>query len=40
MFASKIVRAEPLTLPVAILRMNCGMSMCVGQAFMHGASEQ
>jgi beta-lactam-binding protein with PASTA domain len=30
MFASKIVRAEPLTLPVAILRMNSGMSMLRG----------
>jgi hypothetical protein len=40
MFDAKIVRAEPSSLPVAIFRMNCGMSMCVGQACTHGASVQ
>jgi len=35
-----MVFAEPRTLSVAILRMNCGMSMPVGHAVMHGASRQ
>src|SRR4029078_9351818 len=39
-FCDKIVRAAPLTLPVAILRMNVGMSISVGHALIHGASTQ
>jgi hypothetical protein len=38
MFWSKIVLAEPIGLPVEIWRMNSGMSIEVGHAFMHGAS--
>jgi hypothetical protein len=38
--AVRIVRAAPLTLSVAILRMKVGMSIDVGQALMHGASTQ
>jgi hypothetical protein len=38
--ADRIVRALPSMLPVAILRMNDGTSMCVGQAWAHGASKQ
>jgi hypothetical protein len=38
MFCSRIVNAEPRTFSVAILRMNDGMSMPVGQASMQGAS--
>ncbi len=37
-FWSKIVLAEPIGLPVDIWRMNSGMSIEVGHAFMHGAS--
>jgi hypothetical protein len=40
MFAFRMVRAAPRVLPVAILRMNEGMSMAVGHALMHGASWQ
>ncbi len=40
MFESKMVRAEPRRLPVAIFRMNSGMLIPVGQAPMHGASWQ
>jgi hypothetical protein len=36
--ASRIVRADPVRLPVAIFLMNDGMSMAVGHARMHGAS--
>ena len=36
--ASRITRALPLTLPVAIFPMNEATSMCVGHARMHGAS--
>ncbi len=35
-----MVRAAPLTLPVAILRMKVGMSIAVGHALMQGASTQ
>ena len=35
-----MVRAAPFTFPVAILWMNVGMSMPVGQAFTQGASTQ
>jgi hypothetical protein len=38
MFWSKMVRAAPSGLPVAIWRMNSGMSIVVGHACMHGAS--
>ena len=38
MFASRIVRAEPTRLPVAIFLMNDGMSISVGHARMQGAS--
>ena len=38
MFCSKMVRAEPSTLPVEICRMNFGMSIAVGQAVTQGAS--
>ena len=38
MFCDRIVLAEPFGLPAAISRMNSGMSIDVGQAFMHGAS--
>lgn len=40
MFASRIVRAEPIKLPLAIFLMNFGTSMCVGHACVHGASKQ
>ena len=40
MFDSKMVRAAPRSFPVAIFRMNWGMSMCVGHAWTHGASSQ
>src|SRR6266852_7262799 len=40
MFASRITRAEPRKLPVVIFLMNAGTSMCVGHAFVHGASKQ
>jgi len=40
MFALRIVRADPRTFSVPILRMNVGMSMPVGHAAMHGASWQ
>ena len=36
--AARIVRALPSRLPVAILRMNDGTSMPVGQALVHAAS--
>ncbi len=35
-----MVVAAPSTFPVAILRMNVGTSMPVGQAAMQGASKQ
>jgi hypothetical protein len=37
-FDARMTRAEPRLLSVAIFLMNDGMSMCVGQARMHGAS--
>jgi hypothetical protein len=40
MFADRIRRAEPRTLPVAIFWMKPGMSIPVGQASMQGASWQ
>jgi hypothetical protein len=40
MFWSKIVRAAASGVPVAIWRMNSGMSIAVGQAVMQGASWQ
>src|ERR1017187_8846985 len=40
MLASIISFALPRMLPVAIFLMNAGMSMCVGQARVHGASKQ
>ena len=40
MFASRMVWAEPRKLPVAILRMNEGTSIPVGQASTQGASWQ
>src|SRR4029079_6825926 len=40
MFAVRIVRAAPVTLPVMIFLMNAGISMPVGQAVMQGASKQ
>src|SRR5580704_16516115 len=39
-FAERILRAEPRRLPVEIFLMKAGTSMCVGQAFVHGASKQ
>jgi len=38
--AARIVRALPSMLPVAILRMNEGTSIPVGQARAQGASKQ
>jgi hypothetical protein len=38
--ASRIVFADPITLPEAIFLMKRGTSMCVGHAPMHGASKQ
>ncbi len=35
---SRIVRADPRKLCVLIFLMNFGMSMCVGQAWVQGAS--
>ena len=35
---SRIVRAEPMRLPVEIFLMKPGMLMCVGQACVQGAS--
>jgi hypothetical protein len=35
-----MTRADPRTFPVAILRMNVGMSIPVGHACTHGASWQ
>src|SRR5580700_3273068 len=40
MLASRISLALPRMLPEAIFLMNAGMSMCVGQARVHGASKQ
>src|ERR1041385_458364 len=40
MLASRISFALPRMLPEAIFLMNAGMSMCVGQARVHGASKQ
>src|ERR1041384_994661 len=39
-FASRMSFALPRMLPDAIFLMNAGMSMCVGQARVHGASKQ
>ena len=38
-FASRMVRADPGKFPVEIFLMNFGISMCVGQACVHGASK-
>src|SRR5271154_966834 len=38
--ASRISFALPRMLPVAIFLMNAGISICVGQARVHGASKQ
>jgi beta-ureidopropionase len=38
--ASKMTRADPRRLPLAIFLMNAGTSMCVGHARVHGASKQ
>src|ERR1041385_1986152 len=40
MLASRISFALPRMLPEAIILMNAGMSMCVGQARVQGASKQ
>src|ERR1041385_5155366 len=40
MLASRISFALPRRLPDAIFLMNAGISMCVGQARVHGASKQ
>src|ERR1700727_2249245 len=40
MLASRMVRAEPARLPVAIFLMKRGTSMWVGHAVAHGASKQ
>src|SRR6266404_2795095 len=40
MLASRMSLALPRMLPEAIFLMNAGMSMCVGQARVHGASKQ
>ncbi len=37
---SRIVRADPGRLPLAIFLMKRGTSMCVGHACMQGASKQ
>src|ERR1700693_5506224 len=36
---SRIVRADPSRFPVEIFLMNFGMSICVGQAWVQGASK-
>ena len=38
-FESRMVRAEPRRFPVEIFLMNFGISMCVGQACVQGASK-
>ena len=38
-FESRMVRAEPRRIPVEIFLMNFGISMCVGQACVQGASK-
>ena len=40
MFCARMVSAAARVFPVAICRMNIGMSMAVGQAVMQGASWQ
>src|SRR5260370_35008915 len=38
-FDSRMVRAEPRRFPVEIFLMNFGISMCVGEASVQGASK-
>src|ERR1700679_690243 len=38
--ASRMVRADPARLPLAIFLMNFGTSICVGHAVAQGASKQ